>query len=93
MANTFQACVYITFFNRDADRSMMDAFADDFQQLCDKYHADAEITVHDKTIQEDFDEQVKCNDCGKPLCEKCGECHSGCFLSVEVCDPTKGPRQ
>lgn len=87
MANTFQACVYVTFFKRDADRSMMDAFADDFQQLCDKYHADAEVTVHDKTIEEDF-----CADCHKPLCGKCGECHSGCFLSASACNSEMGPR-
>lgn len=35
---------------------------------------------------------VRCNDCGQPLCPKCGECHSGCFLSHDTCDESKGPR-
>lgn len=36
---------------------------------------------------------VKCNDCGSPLCDECGECHSGCFLSADTCDPEMGPRE
>lgn len=29
--------------------------------------------------------QTHCGDCETRLCEKCGECHSGCFLSAPDC--------
>lgn len=27
-----------------------------------------------------------CNDCGALLCQHCGECHNGCFLSADDCN-------
>lgn len=49
---------------------------------------DGQITDgRDEAALQHVEVRCPCADCGKPLCEHCGYCHSGCFLSADLCAP------